>query len=119
MEISELQQQVVVEICQIMTTAWDAIELHYEDGIVDGHQRTVYKAFYFEGGVKVQFGLSGKCHQLLFELGDRKVENCAEGWTWFDLRVDNTGKYGFDFGYDTPRLLKREIELFEKYPEEK
>lgn len=118
MGIAELQEQVVLELCNIVTEPWDSIELHYENSIVDGYARSVYKSFYFVDGNKYQFGLTAECHDYLFELSDNRREDNVENWTWFDLKINNTGRYAFDFGYGTPPLLEREMELQARFPDD-
>ncbi|ATQ77229.1 hypothetical protein CR152_23945 [Massilia violaceinigra] len=99
-----------------MTTAWDRIELLYENSIVDGDRRVVYKAFYFETDAKHQFGLSGECHTLLYELSEGQPDNGVEKWTWLKFMMDAGGTYAFEFKYGTPPLLERELELAKKIP---
>lgn len=117
MNMVEVQEQFVVELAYIMSNPWDLIQVHYENSIVDGDPRVVYKAFYYDNEVKHQFGLSGECLTLLSNMSRSQPENGVEKWTWFEFEVDNAGKFVFDFMCGIPPLLERESDLADKYPD--
>jgi hypothetical protein len=117
MTIKKLQEKLVFNLCAVMTSEWTVIELHYENSMVDGDQRVVYKAFYFQGDEKIQFGVSAECHDCLYEMSDRQPDG-VERWTWFELTIKNSGEYRCTFHYGTPPLLERQLALRGKYPDE-
>lgn len=109
MEMIDLQNKFATRIANSMKSAWDEIWIHYENAIVEGEAREVFSASFVSNGVKNSFNLPLDAVDILVDLKRCKPENQADEWLWLEFFIDKTGKYKFDYKYEDPPLIMREI----------
>jgi hypothetical protein len=111
MEIIELQNAIAQQLALSVEEAWDSIQFHYENATVDGLNREIFVAVFFNDGIKNQFTPTLEALDLFLTLRNSQPEGQNEEWTWLEFILERTGTYKFDYKYGLPP----QIEIAIKY----
>lgn len=112
MDSLDMQKKLVMELVNLVQDPWDAIEVHYEYFVWDGNVMEQYTAVSIAEGLRTTLDLPWALSDLMLEMHDTKPHGQGGSWTSMDLKIEPTGKYKFDFGYDTPPMAARRIHLW-------
>ena len=105
----ELQQEFIREVLRCVQVEWERIEIHYELYIHEGTNLEQSTSNSFLGDIRSDLDLSFDAIELAFAMRNAKPDGQTEHWTSMDFRLDSTGKYSFDHGYDVPPMAARTI----------
>ena len=106
MQLLTLYKQFIDELLQAVDSDWDSLEVRFEHYPWKGNNFEKYVAKYFSNSKSHQFDLSLESIDVLTELNKQMGEDGKEKWTWCLFKLDNAGKYNFEFNYGMPPMVE-------------
>jgi hypothetical protein len=109
MDAIDLQNKFAVCIANSVKAPWDEIRIHYENAEIEGVAREIFSAYMIIEGTKREVEPPLEALDILIEMQQHKPQDQLESWLWVEFLMDKTGKYRFDYKYDTPPLIMDQI----------
>ena len=107
MKMVDLRNEFATRVASSVKLPWDEIRIHYENAVLYGEPREVYRASFRSTGAEHDLELSLEALDILLELKRCKPQNQEDEWVWFEFFIDKTGKYKFDYKYSDPPLISQ------------
>jgi len=108
--VAKLQEKIISELLYDFNNQWNEITLHFEYFKWKDNYFKKYLSGYKFNNTEGQYTLNIEAIDAIVELNNEMSKNGNEKWTWFEFKLDSTGKYNFDFKYGMPPLTKEMLE---------